>query len=91
MNENNNGLFPLCSLDFGKSAVIVSIPHGSVLSRRMTAFGLVPGIKITPLFFFFFREQKAYEFSDTIIALRNDDASSVIVTTDLERGDHSEI
>lgn len=91
MNENNNGLFPLCSLDFGKSAVIVSIPRGSVLSRKMTAFGLIPGIKITPLFSSPFRDPKAYEFSDTIVALRNDDASSVIVTTDFERGDHSEI
>ena len=58
---------------------IVTKINDSKLKDRLSDFGFICGAIIEPLFFNIFKDSRAYKINETIIAIRNKDASNIFV------------
>ena len=46
-SKSENNVFPLATLEAGRTAVVRAIDGGTGFVQRMTAMGLVPGTRVT--------------------------------------------
>ena len=69
----------LSALEKGQTAVICALSASGAMRRRLMDIGIAPGAKIQPLFRSCWGEPTAYLIQDTVIALRREDADTVLV------------
>lgn len=74
MNSKN-----LLSVAVGGNATIDSLSSAGALRRRLLDLGLTPGSKVTCLYEAPSGNPKAYLIRGTVIAIRNQDASKIIL------------
>lgn len=73
----------LNELKINKVGIIESINCDEALKRRLLDLGLIPNIKITPLFKSPLGDPIAYEFRGNIIAIRNEEANYIFLKSNL--------
>ena len=72
-------LIPLDKIDCCQSATIYSINNGLNIKTRLMDMGVCEGTKITKVFESPLRNPCAYKVRNTVIAIRNNDASKIMV------------
>lgn len=70
---------PLSALLKGENSVVQNILTSGAMRRRFQELGIVPGTNIACLQESFFGDIKSYLIKDAVIAIRNEDADSVII------------
>ncbi len=71
--------FPLCDMSTGAYAVVVSLETKGELRRRLMDIGLVEGTTVECVRKSPAGDPKAYLIRGAVIALRNEDAATVIM------------
>lgn len=80
MSTNSIGkLIPLSKLPCGSWGEIVTLELEGAVKRRLLDLGLVPGTKMEMAFPSPLGDPKAYRVRDTILALRANEAMSIMV------------
>lgn len=74
----------LSSLECGSGAVVSALNTEGAMRRRLMDMGFTPGSSVRALFRSCSGEPVAYLIHDTVIALRKEDAQSVIVKPEPE-------
>ena len=69
----------LDSIEFNKKARVITISDKSLLKRRLLDIGIIPGISIEKMLVSPFKGISAYLVIDSIIAIRDKDASFIEV------------
>lgn len=77
----NSTIITLDQLPINQQGMILELNCNLSIKKRLLDLGLVPGTYITPIFFSPFGEPTAFEFRNTIISIRNNDTSHVLVKT----------
>ena len=72
----------LDKLDLNKCAKVVNIKNDSLIKRRLVDIGVIPGINIEKILVSPFKGISAYLVMDSIIAIRDCDASDIEVSYD---------
>lgn len=70
----------LCDLPIDKTAKILNINCNYSIRRRLYDLGIIENSLITPVYRSPFKDPTAYFIKGTLIALRNDDTSRIIVS-----------
>lgn len=70
---------PLSALLKGENSVVQNILTSGAMRRRFQELGIVPGTNVACLQESFFGDIKSYLIKDAVIAIRNEDADSVII------------
>lgn len=70
----------LCDLDFNRKAIIKRININDTNKRRLYDLGFIPGEVISKEFYSFFNNPVCYKVKNTMIAIRNEDASFIEVS-----------
>lgn len=70
----------LADLPLNKTGIIISLHCKENIKRRLLDLGLIEGTSITPLLISPSSDPRAFEIRNTIIAIRNEDASLINVT-----------
>lgn len=78
--KNASNCFPLSKLKIGESAIVERIETDSSMLRRLLDLGMTKDIKITCLLSAPSGDPREYLIRGTIIGLRNQDASKVLVS-----------
>ena len=78
-NERMKRMKPLSSLPGGESGIVRNVLKNGAMRRRFQELGLVPGTEVVCLQESFFGDIKSYLIKDAVIAIRNEDADSVII------------
>lgn len=76
----------LNSLALQEEAVIIEIPEHSDLSRRLLDLGFIANTKVRCVLIGPGAESAAYRIRGTIIALRKEDASQIVIHDHRPRG-----
>lgn len=71
---------PLSTLPIGVRACVISVVACGSLTKRMQAFGLIPGTEIIPLHRAPFGDPIAYLIRGAVIAIRGEDAEKILVS-----------
>ena len=74
-------LFPLHCMQIGKKVIIKKINSDDSIRRRFLDIGMIEGTPIECVLKSPFGDPHAYFVRGSLIAIRNDDASSVLVET----------
>ena len=69
----------LYQLRVGDSARIVALMTSGEMRRRLLDIGFVPEAEVTCLFSGFSGDPRAYLIKNTVIALRSEDAETIII------------
>jgi ferrous iron transport protein A len=75
----NNDDITLCSLDIGKKGKVKSIMIDGLMKRRLLDLGLIDNTLIEALYKSPFGDPVAYFIRGTVIALREDIASKILI------------
>lgn len=75
-----NNELTLNQLPIGKTARVISLASDGAIRRRILDLGIVSGTKIKPLYKSPSGNPIAYLIRDTVIALRSDVSSEIIVS-----------
>lgn len=70
---------PLSALPCGKGAVVHRLETTGSMRRRLLDIGLTPGSRVRALFQSCSGDPTAYEICGSVIALRREDAATVLV------------
>lgn len=70
----------LSDLKINKTAKILDLYCSSNIKRRLFDLGIIKGSSITPIFKSPFNDPTAYLVKGTVIALRKEDSSKILVT-----------
>ena len=82
-------LIPLDSLNVGESGFICTLPENIDIRHRLMSLGLIISTKITVINQTATGNTKAYFFRGAVIALRHNDAKTVLVKKFHEQSDSS--
>ena len=82
-------LIPLDSLNIGESGFICTLPENIDIRHRLMSLGLIIGTRITVVNQTATCDTKAYFFRSSLIALRHNDAKTVLVKKFHEQSDSS--
>ena len=74
-----SNIIPLNELPLNQRGVIVELNCNDSIKRRLLDLGLVPGTCIIPVFTSPFGEPTAFEFRNTIISIRKEDSSFILI------------
>ena len=74
-----NNYLTLNKLDIGSSCKIISIESKGIFRRRLLDLGFIPNTLVKALFRSPASDPTAYEVRGTVIALRSDESSQIIV------------
>jgi Fe2+ transport system protein FeoA len=69
----------LNKIDFNKKAIINSINLHGIKKRRLYDLGFIIGEKVTKKYESIFKDPICYQIKNTLIAIRNEDASYIEV------------
>lgn len=69
----------LNKIKLNKKAKVITISDKSLIKRRLLDIGIIPGIKIEKILTSPFKGISAYLVSDSLIAIRDEDASWIEV------------
>lgn len=72
-------LITLNKLHLNQNGIVKKINCDDKITRRLYDLGLLENTKIFPIFSSPFGDPVAYEFRGNIIAIRNDDASNILI------------
>jgi ferrous iron transport protein A len=72
-------ILPLAVLPLDTPAQIMAIKVSDCLKRRLLDLGFIPGTEIRAVFSSPFGDPRAYEIRGTLLALRTDEAKSILV------------
>ena len=78
-----SNIINLNELPLNQRGIVLELNCNSSIKTRFLDLGLVPGTYITPVFSSPFREPIAYEFRNTVISIRNDDAKLIKIKKDV--------
>lgn len=76
-------LLPLDSLNVGENGFVCRLPENIDIRHRLMSLGLIIGTRITVVNQTVIGDPKAYFFRSSVIALKHDDAKSVLVKKSL--------
>lgn len=74
-----SNIISLNKLPLNQRGVIVDLNCNDSIKRRLLDLGLVPGTYIVPVFTSPFGEPTAFEFRNTVISIREEDSSFILV------------
>ena len=72
-------MISLDQIDINKKAKVITISDNSLIKRRLLDIGIIPGIEIEKLLVSPFKGICAYLVLDSLIAIRDNDASCIEV------------
>ena len=75
----------LADVDIGEKAIVLELQCEGAYRRRLLDLGLIPGTEVRAVMMSPLGTPMAYEIRGSIIALRLDDASNIIVKQDNEK------
>ena len=75
-------MFSLDEIDINKKARVITISDNSLIKRRLLDIGIIPGINIEKILISPFKGICAYLVIDSIIAIRDKDATYIEVCYD---------
>ncbi len=70
----------LNNIDFNKNAIITAVNINGIKRRRLNDLGFIRGQVIVKRFESIFKNPICYELKNTLISIRNEDASRIEVT-----------
>lgn len=70
----------LNELPLNKNGYVESLNCTGNLRRRLLDLGLIKGTRITPVLISPSKDPRAFEIRGTLIAIRKDDANSIVIT-----------
>ena len=80
----NSTIITLDQLPINQQGMILKLNCNLSIKKRLLDLGLIPGTYITSIFTSPFGEPTAFEFRNTIISIRNDDTSHILVRTNMK-------
>ena len=69
----------LCNLPLNKDGIILKVDNSSHMKRRLFDLGFCPGEKVRCVLNSPLGSLKAYQVKETLIALRDEDSSKIIL------------
>ncbi len=72
-------MITLNTINFNDTVIIKNITGEETLKRRLLDLGFIPESKVTCLLISPFKDPKAYQINNNLIALRNIDAKNIEV------------
>lgn len=75
----HNIYMALSDLPLNKTGTVATLKCADNIKRRLLDLGLIEGTKITPLLVSPSKDPRAFEIRDTIIAIRKEDTSKILV------------
>lgn len=75
----NPNIITLAQLPINQTGIILDLNCNHSIKKRLLDLGLIPGTSITPVFTSPFGEPTAFEFRNTIVSIRNNDTSHILV------------
>ena len=75
-------MISLDQIDINKKAKVITISDNSLIKRRLLDIGIIPGIEIEKILVSPFKGICAYLVMDSIIAIRDKDATCIEVCYD---------
>ena len=74
-----HNIITLAQLPINQKGIILNLNCNPSIKKRLLDLGLIPGTIITPVFTSPFGEPTAFEFRNTIVSIRNNDTSHILV------------
>lgn len=74
-----NTLLPLSDARPGCRYIIEYIQPASISAKILSSYGIMPGVKVLPLFESPLRDPFAYEIMGSVFALRSNDSCNIFV------------